>query len=128
MYGVSRASASWIAAPASARAAALCVWWSAAAVGRGTRMLGFPQAHSSATVIAPARATTRSAARYAVVIGSKKPRTTTRPGTAGPAGVPGAPAPAPAPAPGGRRVGAGPQVLALGNPIRPPEPGDRRAV
>src|SRR5438552_2795604 len=38
-------------------------------------MLGFPQAHSSATVIAPARATTRSAARYAVVIGSKKRRT-----------------------------------------------------
>src|SRR5207244_576118 len=45
-----------MAAPASARAAALCVWWSAAAVGSGTRMLGLPQAHSSATVIALAAA------------------------------------------------------------------------
>src|SRR5438445_774634 len=45
-------------------------------------MLGFPQAHSSATVIAPARDTTRSAARYGSVIGSKQPRPTTRSGTA----------------------------------------------
>ena len=41
---------------------ALCIaWWSAAAVGRGTRSAGRPAIASSARVRAPARAMTKSA-------------------------------------------------------------------
>src|SRR2546428_513541 len=79
-WAASCSSGNSTAAPAAASARALNVWCPAAAVGSGTSTLGFPQAQSSAIVIAPARHTTRSAARYAGAIGSKNPCTTTRPG------------------------------------------------
>ena len=51
------------AAPASTRTSALRRWWSSAAQGYGTRMDGRPIAVISAQLVAPARATTTSAAR-----------------------------------------------------------------
>ena len=48
--------------PAAATAAALWRWWSCVACGNGTRTAGRPAAASSASVVAPARQTTRSAA------------------------------------------------------------------
>ncbi len=50
-------------APASAITSAFFRWWLSAAVGNGTRIDGLPAAVSSASVVAPARQTTRSAAR-----------------------------------------------------------------
>jgi hypothetical protein len=46
----------------SDRKRALPVWWSSTACGKGTSTLATPAAASSATVSAPARQTTRSAA------------------------------------------------------------------
>ena len=43
------------------RRSALARWWSSAANGYGTRIAGLPSTVSSATVVAPARQTTRSA-------------------------------------------------------------------
>ena len=45
--------------PASASTRAFCRWWSSVAVGSGTRIAGFPAAVTSASVLAPARQTTR---------------------------------------------------------------------
>ena len=51
------------AAPADASVSALRRWWSSVAVGSGIRIAGFPAAVISASVVAPARQTIRSADR-----------------------------------------------------------------
>ena len=40
----------------------MCVWWSSATLGEGTKMAALCIAHSSDTVLAPLRVTTASAA------------------------------------------------------------------
>ena len=45
-------------------AMALCVWWSSATLGDGTKMLGLPNRQSSEMLLAPARETTKSAMAY----------------------------------------------------------------
>ena len=45
-------------------AMALCVWWSSATLGEGTRMAGLPSRHNSLMLLAPAREMTKSANAY----------------------------------------------------------------
>ena len=45
------------------RAMAFFVWWSSATLGEGTRITGLPMRQNSEMLLAPARLTTRSAAR-----------------------------------------------------------------
>ena len=49
------------AAPAIDQTSAFFRWWSSVAVGSGIRIAGFPAAATSASVVAPARQTIRSA-------------------------------------------------------------------
>ena len=62
--GVQAGSGSRTAAPTRSSTRALAVWWSPGAPGSGTSTAGTPATASSATVMAPARHTTRSAAAY----------------------------------------------------------------
>ena len=57
-------------APAPTKCRALCVWWSSIAAANGTRIAPTPTIASSASVMPPARATTRSAQRYALATSS----------------------------------------------------------
>ena len=61
------------AAPASANTCAFLRWWSSVAAGNGISTAGRPAAASSASVVAPARQITRSAAHHLRYDGIQKP-------------------------------------------------------
>ena len=68
---VASASVRTTAAPLDSSARAFASWWACVAAANGTRSAGRPAAAISAIVIAPARATTRSAAAYAAAMSSR---------------------------------------------------------
>ena len=67
------------AAPAASRARAFTRWWSSAARAKGTSTAALPAAGSSAQVVAPLRATTRSAAAKRASMSSRKATTSASP-------------------------------------------------
>mmetsp|Transcript_6954 Transcript_6954/g.29338 ORF Transcript_6954/g.29338 Transcript_6954/m.29338 type:complete len:488 (-) Transcript_6954:357-1820(-) len=73
--GVSSVCGRWMAAPCWAMNTALARWWEVVLTTSGTSTAAQPAAHSSLTVIAPARQTTTSAQARAAAMSSMKGRT-----------------------------------------------------